>query len=481
MTTTLKHKIISGVFWQGLERFGSQGLSFGISIVLARLLAPEEFGVLAIMLVFVSISAVFVDSGFSVALIQKRDLDDIDCSSVFYLNIGISILLYGLLFFCAGPIGEFYNDESIRFLLRILGIILVIRSFSLVQSALLNKRMLFQLSFKISWTALIISGAVGIVMAYCGCGVWALIVQQLLNAVVTGIMLWLLVKWRPQAIFNFERMKSLFRFGGKMFCSGLLDTIYNNIYSILIGRLFSLTTLSFYNRGSSIPALVMGSINSTIGSVALPAFSQLQDEPAHIRKLAQRSLKTIMFLISPMLALLLIFATPLVRIILTDKWLPCVIFLQLNCLIFLFWPLHTMNLQIIIACGRGNILLALEMIKKIQLVLMILLTYRYGVTAMVWGLVATGPLSFVENAWFNRKLIAYSPWQQFLDILPIWIVTVIAGVFSFWVGEMFYNPWIQISIGGMVFAFVYLTAGGIGKIFPIDIMQLMKNRLFQYE
>lgn len=480
MAETLKHKILSGILWQGLERVGSQGISFLISIVLARLLTPSEFGVLAIMMVFVAICGVFIDSGFSTALIQKKDVDDVDCSSVFFINIVMAAVFYAFLFAGAPLIADFYDSPAITAYLRILALVLIIRSFSLVQGTLLTKKMLFYLNFRITWCALLISGGIGTTMAYLGFGVWALITQQLICAAVTCLMQWYLVKWRPKMLFDFLRVREMFRFGWKLFCSSLLDTVYNDIYAILIGKLFNLTTLSFYNRGRSIPALGMGIVNSTIGSVIFPAFAGLQDDRGRMRRLAEKSLKSIMFLVIPVLTLLLILANPLVTLLLTEKWLPCVPFLQLSCLIFLFWPLHTLNLQIITACGRSDVFLGLEIIKKLQLAVVIFVTYRYGVMAMVWGLVFAGPLSFIENSWFNRKLIGYSSLQQFMVILPLLLVAAGAGGISAAALQALQSSWLKLAAGGSLFSVLYLVGAWLVGYIPPDMITILKQRSLEW-
>lgn len=474
MSANLKHKIFSGILWQGLERVGSQGISFLISIILARLLRPEDFGVIAIMLVFISLCGVFVDSGFSSALIQKKEVTEDDCCSVFFLNIVLAILLYAVLFAAAPLIANFYENSEIIFNLRILSLVLIIRSFSLVQNALLIKRMLFWLNFRISWSGLLLSGTLGCTMAYAGCGIWALIAQQLSNAAVVAIMQWRLVQWRPRLHFEWSRIRSLFQFGWKLLASGFLDTLYNDVYSIIIGKLFSLTTLSYYNRGRSIPQMGMGVVNSTIGTVLYPAFSKIQDDRAQMQRVARNALKNIMFPVVLILTGFFIFAEPLVVLLLTEKWLPCVIFLRLSCLIFLFWPLHTLNLQILTACGRSDIMLYLEIIKKIQLAVIILFTYRYGVVVMVWGLVCSSPLSFIENAWCNRDLIGYSPWAQAVDIAPFFIIATLAGTITLILVQFIQLKLFQIIIGGIFLAIFYIALAILTGNFPKDILFLFK-------
>ena len=473
MSESLKNKILSGVFWQGLCNIGSKGLNFVFSIILARLLAPEDFGSVAILMIFIAIAEVFVDSGFSRALIQKKDADGIDCSSVFYINILVAVVLY-LVFFTAAPwIAEFYHNPELKICLRWLALGTVIRSLSLVQGALLTKRMLFHLNFRIAFCALLISGILGITMAYCGFGVWALIAQQLTNAVITAILLWLLVKWRPQLSFVWDRIRMLFQFGSKLLATSLLDTLFNNLFGMIVGRFFDLSTLAYYDRGRHIPAVGMGIINSTIGSVIFPAFAKVQDDRPQMRMMAQKCLKVTMFFVVPAMGLLAVLARPLVIVLLTEKWLSSVIFLQLSCLIFVVWPLHTLNLQVVMACGRSDTMLILEVIKKVQTVAVLFLTYPYGVVAMVWGMAVNGVLCAVENAWPNRQLIAYSFVPQFMDILPYLLWAGAASlVTAFLAVRLSVSPWLLLIAGGLLFSVIYFGGLWATRSIPQEILHL---------
>ena len=462
----IKEKILHGVFWQGLERVGSYGIGFIVSIILARRLSPEEFGVIAIMMVFITLANVFIDSGFGTALIQKKDMEELDCCSVFFINILMGVIIYGVLFLAAPLIAKFYKTEGLTLYLHVFSLVIVIRSFSLVQNALLRKRMLFHLSFRISWGALIISGIIGIGMAYSGCGVWSLIAQQLANALVTVILQWYWVKWRPQWLFDWERTKVLFNFGWKIFCSSFLDTLYNDIHSLVIGKIADLEMLSYYDRGKQYPQYGMNIINSTVGTVLLPAFSELQDDRTKMKELAVRGLKTIMFIVAPALAFLFVFAETITILLLTEKWLPSVIFIRLCCITFFFFPFHTTNLQVITACGRSDVFLILEIIKKIQGILVIAITYRFGVVTMVAAGAAMGFVGMIENAWYNRKLIDYAPWQQLWDIAPITMITILVSVISYFITVPIHNIWLKLIIGIISFGMLYFVSTYITHTIP---------------
>lgn len=476
MAGGLKHKVLAGIFWQGLSNIGGRGLNFLVSVILARLLAPEDFGNVALLMIFIAIGEVFVDSGFSTALIQKKDADDIDCSSVFFINIVASSVLY-LLFFAAAPwVARFYRNPDLTIWFRCLALGTVIRSLSLVQSALLNKRMLFRFAFQISLGALIASGIVGIVMAYRGFGVWALIAQQLTNAALTGILLWLLVRWRPMAVLAWDRIRRLFRYGSKLLATTLLDTLCNNLFGMIVGRLFNVSTLAYYNRGRHIPETGMGIINSTIGSVIFPAFSEIQDDRSRMRQMARKSLKITMFFVCPAMGLLAVLANPLIIVLLTEKWLPSVIFLQLSCLIFVVWPLHTLNLQVIAACGRSDIMLILEFIKKAQTIAVLILSYPFGVVVMVAAMAVNGVLCAAENAWPNRKLVGYAPWMQFMDFLPYLIWTGVSCVPAlFLVHHLETSAWLRLIVGAIVFAVVYMGGLLLTRNIPPELFNLSRK------
>lgn len=474
MADSLKHKILSGVFWQGLCNIGSKGLNFVFSIILARLLAPEDFGSVAILMIFIAIAEVFVDSGFSMALIQKKDADDIDCSSVFYINILVAIVLYFVFFAVAPWVAEFYRNPKLTECFRWLALGTVIRSLSLVQQTLLSKRMLFHFNFRIVLCALIVSGTAGITMAYCGFGVWSLIVQQLSNAAIMAVLLWFFVHWRPLPVFAWGRIKSLFHFGSKLLATCLLDTVCNNLFSMLVGRLFNLSVLAYYERGRHIPWIGMNIINSTISSVIFPAFAEVQDDRDRMRLMAQKSLRITMFFVFPAMGLLAVLAVPLVKVLLTEKWLPSVIFLQLWCLISLMCPLHSLNLQVIIACGRSDTMLFLEIIKKVQTIAVLLLTWPYGVVAMVWGMVFNSVFCLIENAWPNRKLIQYSLERQCMDLLPLGLGAAIACIpvmfLAFFVKDA---PLFHLVAGGGLYVVFYFGGLGLARRIPPEIQTFL--------
>ncbi|MDR0932977.1 MAG: lipopolysaccharide biosynthesis protein [Victivallales bacterium] len=478
MSGSLKHKILSGVFYQGMCNAGSYALNFAISIILARLLTPEEFGVVAIVGVFVALFGVFVDSGFSAALIQKKELTKADSSSVFFLNIAMALIAYSLLFIAAPYIAEFYARSELTLCIRILSLCIIFISISLVQGTMINRNMHFHLNLRIVLISLMISGGLGIYLAFRGFGVWALIFQQLCRSIVSGVLLWFYGKWRPAMIWDFTRIRTLFRFGWKLFCSGFLDTLYNNLYPLLLGKLFNFATLSYYNRGSHIPSLGMSILNSTAGSVLFPAFSSIQHDPTKMGFLMKRALKNIMFLVIPTMAILFVTAEPLVVVLFGEPWLPSAPYLRICCFIFLLWPLHTTNLQLLTACGRSDVFLILEIYKKTQIVLIALITFHFGPLVMVSGLAVGNALSFVANSFMSKKLVNYGTWQQTVDLIKPLVCSVFSGSCAYLAICHLSGDWAKLLVGGGVFAGVYLLLSAVFRLIPHEILDILKQRKF---
>ena len=468
----LRKKIVQGVFWQGLERFGNHGITFIISIILARLLTPKQFALVALSAVLITIAGTLIESGLSKALVQKKDIDEIDCNSIFFFNIVMGLLMYGLIYPLAPFVAHFYNQPKLTSLTRIIALSLIVTSFASIQRSLLAKRMDFHLSFRISWLAQIPAGIIGIFLAYKGLGVWSLVAQQLTRNTLNTALLWYFVKWRPQRVFNLSRLKKLFSFSWKLLCSQLLNTIYNDLYTLVVGKLFSLEILSFSRRGRHLPGISMSLINTTIGTVLFPAFSTIQDDKLKMRELAKRGLKNIMFLVIPTISLLFVTARPLVTILYTAKWLPSVVFLQITCFSIVITPFHTMNLQIMTACGRSDYFLYLEIFKKVEMLLLIFICYRFGIIIMTCYLAANSYLLLFVNGWPNHKLIGYPPWRQFADILPFFFIAAI-GVGITQVTRLFpQNDWLLLVTNAIIFAIVYFGLATVAHLIPQDVFML---------
>lgn len=451
-----RKKVFSNLVWRFMERGGSQAVSFVVSIVLARLLEPALYGSIALVLVITSILQVFVDSGMATALIQKKDTDDLDFSSVFYFNLAFCLLLYAGLFLAAPLIGRFYGDSSLVPVIRVLGITIVVSGVKNVQQAYVAKTMQFRRFFFATLGGTLFSAAVGIAMAYMGYGIWALVMQLLLNTAVNTAILWLTVGWKPQRCFSLQRLKVLVAYGWKILVSALLDTVYLKLYQVVVGLKYTSSDLAFYNKGDQYPNLLVENINSSIDSVLLPVLSAEQEQREHVREMTRRAVKTSTYIMFPMMAGLAICAEPFVRLLLTEKWLPCVPYMQIFCMMYAFYPLHTANLNAIKAMGRSDIFLKLEIIKKLISTVLLVAAVNFGVYAIALSQLLSCLIAMAVNAWPNRKLLGYSLLSQLKDILPPAALALVMGVCVWCVGLLGLGDLptlaLQILLGVLVYA-----------------------------
>lgn len=431
-----KRDVVINFIWKLAERSGSQAISFIVTIILARLLMPSDYGTIALVMVFLTILQVFADSGFGVALIQKKNADDLDFSSVFYVNIAVGTLLYVIMWLAAPTIASFYGMPDLVALVRVMSLVLLINSLRNVQQAYVSKHMLFKRFFYATLGGSLVSAVVGISMAYLGFGVWALVAQQLTNNAIGTAILWFTVNWRPKLICSLERLKGLFSFGWKMLSSALLDTGYQQLWQLIIGKLYSPSDLAFFNQGQKFPNLIVTNINASIDSILLPTMASEQDHRERVRDMTRRAIKTSIFIMAPMMMVLAFSSTNVVTLVLTEKWLPCVPFLCIFCINYMFWPVHTANLNAINALGRSDIFLKLEIIKKVVGISVLLFTMQYSVMAMAYGMLLTGVLGQIINSWPNRKLLGYGYLHQLRDLLPSIVLAVIAGAAAYGVGMM---------------------------------------------
>ena len=422
------NNVIANFLWRFLERSGAQIVTFIVSIVLARILAPEDYGTIALVTVFISILQVFVDSGLGSALIQKKNADDLDFSSVFIFNFIVCIILYILMFFVAPLIAKFYDDMHLVAIIRVISITILISGVKGIQQSYVSRNMLFKKFFFSTIGGTVFSAFLGIFMAYKGFGVWALVAQQLSNTAIDTLILWITVEWRPKFIFSWKRLKSLLSFGWKLLISALLDTTYNNLRNLIIGKLYSPADLAFYNQGDKFPKVIITNINASIDSVLLPTMSREQDNKEKVKSMTRRAIKTSTYLMAPMMMGLAFCSDNIVRLVLTEKWIECVPYLRIFCITYMFWPLHTANLNAINALGRSDWFLRLEIIKKIMGLTVLLLTIWHGVMVMAYSLLLTSVLSQIINSWPNKKLINYSYIEQLQDILPSILISIFMGI-----------------------------------------------------
>lgn len=468
--------VITNFFWRFLERCGAQGVTFIVSIVLARLLDPTVYGTVALVTIFTTIMQVFVDSGMGNALIQKKDADDLDFSSVFYFNMAMCSALYLIMFFAAPLIASFYRMPELTAIVRVLSFVVVISGVKNVQQAYVSRHLMFKRFFFSTLGGTIGAAVIGIAMAYLGFGVWALVAQMLFNAAVDTTILWITVKWRPKKMFSFQRLKSLFSYGWKLLASSLIDTVYNDLRQLIIGKKYSSGDLAYYNQGKKFPQLIVTNINTSIDSVLLPTMSKAQDDMAAVRSMTRRAIKTSTFLMMPAMIGLAVCAEPLVQLILTEKWLPCVLFLRIFCITYAFYPIHTANLNAIKAMGRSDLFLKLEIIKKTVGIIAILITMWISVQAMAYSFLVTTILNQIINSWPNKKLLNYSYLEQVKDMMPQILLSLGMGAAIYAVSFLHLSASLTLLIQIPLGVLVYWSGS---RIFHVEsytyIIEMVKN------
>ncbi|MEK5079746.1 lipopolysaccharide biosynthesis protein [Solibacillus sp. FSL W7-1436] len=471
-------RIISSLIWKLLERGGTQGIQFVVQIILARLLLPEEFGIIVLVVVFIAVANVLVQSGFNTALIQKKEVDEIDYSSVFYFNVLISVILYGILFVSAPKIAIFFNEPILDSVLRVLGITLFINIFVSMQNVMISRNLQFKKLFISSLGAVIMSAIVGISMAIAGYGVWALVGQQIMNQLMVMFILFVTVKWRPKLHFSMTRLKKLYSFGWKLLIASLIDVMYINSRNLIIGKIFSSASLGIYNRGEQFPQLIISNINGSIQSVMLPAFSAFQDDRKRVKEMMRRAIVTSSFFIFPMMVGLAVIAEPLVRLLLTEKWLLAVPFIQIFSFSYMLYPIHTVNLQALNAIGRSDLFLKLEIIKKSIGVIILVISIQFGIYAMAWGMLIGAVISSFINASPNTKQLNYGYIEQLKDILPSFTVAMFMGSIIYSLKWLDLPENIILGLQIIIGVFVYII---LAKLFKLEsysyLLGIIKSRL----
>lgn len=463
-SNTIKNKAVFGLFWSFFERVGSQLVSFIVSILLARLLLPEEYGVIAIVLVFINICDVFINCGFSQALIQGSEIDDTDYSSVFYFSLVTSIILYALIFFIAPYIAIFYEMPILSPVLRVMGLRMILSPLSSIQRAKVSRDLEFKKFFFATIGGTIASAIIGIFMAYFGFGVWALVAQSCSNLLINTVILCIIVKWKPKLVFSITKTKKLLSFGWKVLVTGLIDVLYQDFRSLYVGKLYTATDLAYYTRGRQFPNLITDNINSSISSVLFPVMSKKNDDMSNIKMLTKRSIKTSAFIVTPLMFGLAAVAEPLVTIFLTDKWLPCVPFLQVLCINNALMPLQTANVQAIYAVGRSDIVLKLDIVKKSFGFIMVLIFARISIMSMTLAGVVTGIFSLFVNAFPNKKLFGYGFFEQVKDIIPFWLMSGLMMICVRMVSLLGFTAWIELLLMIFVGIVVYILISAIFKV-----------------
>ena len=455
---SFRQKTITGLKWSAFERFSSQGLAFIFNIVIARILIPADYGIIALIAVFMGVSQVIINGGFAAALIRKQDRTEEDFSTVFYYNVLAGIFLYLLLFIAAPWIADFYKMPILIPVTRVAGLNMIIASFSTIHITKLTIAVNFKTLAKISFISTVITGMVGIFMAYLGYRVWALVFQGLAASVLSTILLWTYVKWKPLMIFSTASFRNLFGFGSKLMLSGLLDTLYNNLYQMIIGKKYTTTDLGYFTRATMLVQLPSNNITEVIQRVTFPVLSEMQQDLKALTSNYQRLLKMSAFIIFPIMVFLIALSEPLVRLILTDKWLPIVPLVKILSLSYMFYQIHAINLNLLKVKGRPELFLKLEVIKKIIITIVLFASVPFGILMMCYGTVLTSVISLVINTYYTGKLIQHGFLKQMNDIGPAFFISLLAGFAAFLPTLYFNNLLLQLCVG-LATGFIVLLVG----------------------
>jgi O-antigen/teichoic acid export membrane protein len=478
---TLAQKTITGIIWNFAEQIGRRGIGVVITLLLARFLVPADYGLVAMMAVFLAVAASLMDSGFKQALIRLQKAKQVDFNTAFYANLCLGTLSYFLLFLAAPFIADFYNEPRLTTLIRVAGLSIPINAFQVVQVAILSRDLNFKAQLQATIPAGIISGGIAVGLAYAGLGVWALIVQMHLAALITTVFLWWIQGWRPTLEVSRQSLGNMYNFGYKLFLSGLLDTIFQNIYVIVIAKMFTASIAGHYFFANKLKDLVLQQFVSSIQNVTYPALASLQADNKRLKEGYRKVIQVTTFVLFPAMLFLAALAEPLFKVLLPEKWLPAIAYLQLMCIAGVMYPLHSINLNILQVKGRSDLFLYLEIIKKIMAVIILVVSFKYGVTGILIGQVIVSIIAYVPNSYFSAKLINYPVREQMADFMP---GLALSGAVSLVVyGSVCYLQWSALAkliVLASASGLLYLAGAHILKLqaycFALQMLQEKRNK-----
>lgn len=459
----LKEKALKGFAWGAADKVVNLVVTFVFSIILARLLGPEAYGTIAMLTVFISISNVFVNSGFQAALVRKNDRTEEDCSTMFYFNIVVSVICYIVLFAISPYVARFYHEPVLSPLLKLVGLGVILGAFTMVQQAQLTIRIDFKTKAAISVVANIISGGVGILLAFRGWGVWSLAVMNLVTIVVSNIMLWTKVRWHPTTGFSWKSFHELFDFGSKMMASSIIDTLYNNLHTIVIGKVFKSASLGFYSKAKIIAGLPSTNITGVLQNVSFPVLAKMQDDDDRLALNYRRLLRVSAFFVFPLMVVLAGVAKPLVTLMLGAKWMGCVTLLQVVCFARMWLPIHAINLNLLQVKGRSDLFLRLEIIKKLLGVTVLVITLPQGLVAICYGEVFSSIVALAINTYYTGKLIGAGFFVQMRDLAPTVAASAVAFIATCFVVALPHSYWVSLIAGGTVGLAVFAALAFVGR------------------
>lgn len=476
MEGSLKNKAVKGVFWSSIERFSVQGIQFLVMIIMARLLTPKDYGLVGMLTIFIAIAQSLIDSGFSQALIRKQDRSETDNSTVFYFNIAVGFLLY-LIFFTIAPwVADFYETPELCTLMRVISLSVIFNSLAVVQRALLTVNINFKTQAKASLSAAIVSGIIGVCMAYYGFSYWSIAAQQLVNLGLNTLLLWIFTKWRPKAVYSWKSFKELFAFGSKLLASGLLDVVYRNMYLLVIGKVFSASSLGYYTRAHQFAEFPSSNLTGIMQRVTYPVLCQIQNDDQRLAQIYRRFLRVSAFIIFPLLVGLSAVAEPFIIILLKEQWLFAALLLQILCFSMMWYPIHAINLNLLQVKGRSDLFLKLEIIKKTIAVIVLCITIPMGLIAMCIGQICTSLISLIINTYYTGKLINVGFIKQMRDLMPTLLLSLSMWVIVYYSTSLITGSVYQLLAGILIGIIYYSTLAFLFRFPEVDEIKSIIRR-----
>jgi teichuronic acid exporter len=475
---SLTKEAISGMTWTYFQQFGSQLISFGVSIVLARLIMPEEFGLIGMIAIFMGLGSALFQGGLTSSLIRTKELNEDDYSTVFFFNLAGSIVIYGVLFIAAPYISEFYKQPSLVNITRVYGLTYILSAFGSVQNTILTKELKFKKQAIISLPALIISSSIGLTLAYCNYGVWSLVVSALVNTLVISCLLWISSDWYPKRIFSVEKFQQHFHYGYKLTLSAILDIIFTNIYQIIIGRFYSPALVGYYTRANSLMMLPVANVSGALNRVIFPLFSKVQDDIPRFRNAYKQIMQMVLFIITPIIILMALLAKPLIVVLFTDKWIAVVPIFQIICFTGVLYPIHKYNLLVLQVKGRSDLFLKLEIVKKVALSVILIISFFYGFYALLWGQLLFSIVALLINTHYAGRMLDYTVIQQLKDIAPVFAFAIVMGAVTYFVSNVLrdFNNITQLLVAGLSGGLTYLV---VAYAFNFESIKDIKNLILK--
>lgn len=478
---SLKRIALSGVFWSSMQQFSTQGITFVVSIILARLLSPSEFGLIGMISVLVSIGTVLMEGGLGQSLIRTENPTDEDYTTVFYFNLAGSFIIYLIAFFISDFIAEFYRQPLLESVIKCYCLIFITNAFSSVQFTKLSKQMDFKKELTVVIPSLVVSSIVGITMAYLGYGIWSLIISALTQSVLASVQLWIRSDWKPTWNFNREKFKYHFNYGYKLTLSGVLDAIFVNSYAIIIGKYFAPSQVGFYNRADALKQLPVSNISAILNKVTFPLFAQIHNDNVRLKDVYKRIMQMVLFVVAPTLLLMSALAEPLFRMLFTEKWLPAVPYFQILCWNGILYPIHAYNLNILKIKGRTDLFFKLEIIKKLMIVVIILVTIKFGIQGLLYGSILSSVLAFFINTHYAGQFLNYTSINQLVDLLPTVFLATIIGIIVYILDFSLkvYLPYdmLRLIFGAFIGASMYLLTAYMFQMSSLkELIKIIKKQ-----